>query len=561
MVCRLAAARADRGPDGCDSLICAVYLYEPKWLGVDRFDAGLQFIVVQTLLCGVALYLAYRIVKGQDYSWYDAAFWLVFMTAALAVLAANNAVIALTDLFPPLKVRGPQLAAAYSSCLPDDPIAACYVNGLYRVIIYGWRLWGALILIATCLLLTALGRARKSGDPSRLAALSTSVGILIMQFLLWTTLVVTIIYTMLTRAETGSALQVLRDAILGAVRNKSIASDGPVAQYLQVPDLKLEWISRFKFIYAAAALTVMAFLLGAWLLMRIRRYRARSGLDDLERTARNMPRLLFNPWLVALLICAFVFVITFVFFQPEMEDNPAFVTFRSFVLPSAAIAALLVPLTFGHRVANVIHIARDLIDHHFRPKLEAAFFFIPARFRTAEELPRRARIQARLKFVLDHFVKNQGYDGVVFLAHSQGSVVVYDYLRDHGPVYTELGDAAPALVTFGSPLGSIYQKYFHEYAASRAIPLGIAARLKCWINLYRVDDYIGGRIEAPPGLRVDNHVMGLGGHTGYWTEPDVAEALDAILTGKVADATKPPPLPPPPPIPSASYAVHAMRGA
>jgi hypothetical protein len=55
--------------------------------------------------------------------------------------------------------------------------------------------------------------------------------------------------------------------------------------------------------------------------------------------------------------------------------------------------------------------------------------------------------------------------------------------------------------------------------------------------------------------------MGLGGHTGYWTEPDVAEALDAILTGKVADATKPPPLPPPPPIPSASYAVHAMRGA
>ena len=543
------------------SLICGVYLYEPKWLGIDRFDAGLQFIVVQTALCAAGLYLGYRIVKGQDYSWYDAAFWLVFTSAALVVLAANGALIPLTDLFPPLKVRGAQIAMETSNCLPSDPLAACYVNGLYRVIIYGWRFWGALILVATLLLLTALGGKRRSGDPSRLAALSTSVGILIMQFLLWTTIVVTIIYTMLTRAETGSSLQAVRDAILSAVREKRIAVDNPILPYLQVPELKLEWIARFKFIYAAAALTVMAFLLGAWLLMKIRRYRARTGLDDLEHTSRTMPRLLFNPWLVALLIGSFVIVLTFVFFQPEMESSHAFISFRSFVLPLAAVAALLVPLSFGHRVANVIQIARDLIDHNYRPTLEAAMFFIPARFRPASERPRRARIQERLKLVLKTFVQHQGYDGVIFLAHSQGSIVAYDYLRDNGPVYPELGDAAPALLTFGSPLGTIYQKYFHEYAASHPVPHGIAARLKCWINLYRVDDYIGGRVIAPSGLRVDNHVLGPGGHTGYWTEPDVAEALDAILTGKVADATKPPPLPPLLASPSASYAVRAMRNA
>jgi hypothetical protein len=543
------------------SLICAVYLYEPKWLGIDRFDAGLQFIVVQTALCAVGLYLGYRIVKGQDYSWYDAAFWLVVTSAALVVLAAYGALIPLTDLFPPLKVRGAQITMQASNCLPTDPLAACYVNGLYRVIIYGWRFWGALILVATVLLLTALGGKRRPGDPSRLAALSTSVGILIMQFLLWTTIVVTIIYTMLTRAETGSSLQAVRDAVLGAVRDKKIAVDNPILPYLQVPDLKLEWIARFKFIYAAAALTVMAFLLGAWVLMKIRRYRARTGLDDLEHTSRNMPRLLFNPWLVALLIGSFVIVLTFVFFQPEMESSHAFISFRSFVLPLAAVAALLVPLSFGHRVANVIQIARDLIDHNYRPSLEAALFFIPARFRPASERPRRARIQERLKLVLKTFVQHQGYDGVIFLAHSQGSIVAYDYLRDNGPTYSELGDAAPALLTFGSPLGTIYQKYFHEYAASQPVPHGFAARLKCWINLYRVDDYIGGRVIAPSGLRVDNHVMGPGGHTGYWTEPDVAEALDAILTGKVADATKPPPLPPLLASPSASYAVRAMRNA
>lgn len=543
------------------SLICAVYLYEPKWLGIDRFDAGLQFIVVQTALCAVALYLGYRIVKGQDYSWYDAAFWLVVTSAALVVLAAYGALIPLTDLFPPLKVRGAQIAMQASNCLPTDPLAACYVNGLYRVIIYGWRFWGALILVAAVLLLSALGGKRRSGDPSRLAALSTSVGILIMQFLLWTTIVVTIIYTMLTRAETGSSLQAVREAVLGAVRDKKIAVDNPILPYLQVPDLKLEWIARFKFIYAAAALTVMAFLLGAWVLMKIRRYRARTGLHDLEHTSRNMPRLLFNPWLVGLLIGSFLIVLTFVFFQPEMESSHAFISFRSFVLPLAAVAALLVPLSFGHRVANVIQIARDLIDHNYRPSLEAALFFIPARFRPASERPRRARIQERLKLVLKTFVQHQGYDGVIFLAHSQGSIVAYDYLRDNGPTYSELGDAAPALLTFGSPLGTIYQKYFHEYAASQPVPHGFAARLKCWINLYRVDDYIGGRVIAPSGLRVDNHVMGPGGHTGYWTEPDVAEALDAILTGKVADATKPPPLPPLLASPSASYAVRAMRNA
>ena len=542
------------------SLVCAIYLYEPKWLGIDRFDAGAQFIVVQTALFGAGLYLGYRIVKAQDYSWYDAAFWLVFTSAALVFLAANGTLLAATDLLPPLQARGPQIAAAHgSSCLPTDPLAACYVNGLYRVIIYGWRLWGALILIATCLLLTAVGRARKSGDPSRLGALSTSVGILIMQFLLWTTLVVSILYTMLTRAETGSSLQALKNAVLGALHDKKIPADSPIVQYLQVPDLKLEWIARFKFIYAAAALTVMAFLLCAWLLMRIRRHRARTGLDDLGRTAANMPRLLFSPWLVALLIGAFVVVITFVFFQPEMESDPAFVTFRSFVLPLAAIAALLVPLSFGRRIANIIQIARDLIDHNYRPSLEAAFILIPQRFRPIAERPRRARIQERLKLVLKTFVQHQGYDGVIFLAHSQGAIIAYDYLRDNGPEYAELGNASPALLTFGSPLGSIYQKYFHEYAASRPIPMGIATRLKCWINLYRVDDYIGGSITPPSGLRIDNHIMGLGGHTGYWTEPDLAEALDAILTGKVADATKPPPLPLLPVLPSASYAVRAMR--
>jgi hypothetical protein len=111
------------------------------------------------------------------------------------------------------------------------------------------------------------------------------------------------------------------------------------------------------------------------------------------------------------------------------------------------------------------------------------------------------------------------------------------------------------LVTFGSPLGPLYQKYFHEYASRVPAARELATRLRCWINLYRVDDYIGGRISPPPGLLIDNRAMGLGGHTSYWSEPEIADALDSIIAG----TAWPPPLPAGRDASAPSY-VHAMRG-
>jgi hypothetical protein len=554
-----------RGPSAAltiaTSALCALFLFEPVGLSANLVGAKAQVLIVQGVLLLGAVYVFYRIVRQHDHSWYDPVFWLAVMAFTIFVFAFNGSLLWLLDFVPDLRTGPARMTAAAPNidCAAVDAAAGCYINGLYKVIIWGWRIWGALLLLATAFLAAALGRSRKTGNRSGLATLSTSIAILIMQFLLWTTVVVSVIYPMLNRAETISTLKAARPYIARAIHSGEIKSDGQVAKLVQVPDIELDWIGRFKFIYAAAALTVLLFLASAWILMELRRRRARAGLDDVERTAERMPRLLFNPFLVGLLIAAFVVVFALVFIQPYLDSNDVFISLRNLILPVAAVVALILPFFFGHRIANVVHIARDLIDHHYQPRLEVAAYFFPSVFRARYERPRRARIQGRLKLVLERFVQNQSYDGVIFVAHSQGSVVVYDYLRDNGPGYAELGDAAPALLTFGSPLGSVYQKYFHEYAATKAVPLGIASRLKCWINLYRVDDYIGGRIVPPPGLRVDNHVMGLGGHTGYWTEPEVAEALDAILTGKVADATKPPPLPPQPDTPSALTPVHAMR--
>lgn len=555
-----------RGPSAAltivTSTICALFLFEPVTVTTQVMDVRSQVLLVTGAIFIASLYVFYRISRQQDYSWYDTVFWLVVTSLAVFGLTYYNALLVLLQYIPELEI-GPQrlLAPSVANCVGDPTNAACYIDGLYKIIIWGWRFWGGMMVFATVLLGFAWVRARITRDRSRLGTLSTSIAILIMQFMLWTTVVVSVIYPVLNRAETITTLREARPIVQKAIAAHELRPDSPIAKLVQVPNIELDWIGRFKFIYAAVAVTVLLMILAAILLIEIRQAKARRGRSDLEQTARNMPRLLFNPALVGLLIFAFLVVFGLVFVQPYLDKNQMFVTLRGYILPVAAVVALVLPFFFGRRVANVANFARDLIDHHYQPRQETAAYFIPSVFRIRNRRLRRERIQSRLNLVLEHFVQNQGYDGVIFLAHSQGSVIVYDYLRDNGPNYTRLGDAAPALLTFGSPLGSIYQKYFHEYAAAKPVPIGIASKLKCWINLFRVDDYIGGRIQPPPGLRVDNHVMGLGGHTGYWTEPDVAEALDAILTGKVADATKPPPLPPPPMTPSAPYAVRAMRRA
>jgi len=527
------------------SAICALLLFEPVTIG-STFDARWQFLAVQGALFAASLFAFYKIVQRQDYSWYDTAFWLWLTSLALFILAYNDLLLPALDRVWDLKFGTAAAGDAVAigiDCADPTRAGPCYINGLYKVIIWGWRFWGLLLFVCALFLLFAMAWARRMRDHTGIASLSTSIAILILQFLLWTTVVVTVIYPMLNRAETNSTLTKAGPLIDRALERGEIKPDDPVVKLAQVPNIELEWIQRFKFIYAATAMTVLLFVAAAWYLMEFRKYRARAGLSDLEKTARRMPRLLFNPGLVALLIVAYLVVITLVVLQPLIENKTLFVQLRNYVLPFAALVALVMPFFFGHRIANVVHIARDLIDHHYIPRLETATYFMPSLFRTRYIRPRRARIQNRLKLILNTFLAGQQYDEVVFVAHSQGSVVVYDYLNDAAPAYAEIGGARPSLLTFGSPIGAVYQRYFYEYAARIPAPPGLASRLKCWINLYRVDDYIGGRIYPPEGLTLDNRVMGLGGHTSYWSEPEVADALDAIVRNQIADCARPPPLP------------------
>jgi hypothetical protein len=188
---------------------------------------------------------------------------------------------------------------------------------------------------------------------------------------------------------------------------------------------------------------------------------------------------------------------------------------------------------------TAIHIARDLIDHQYSPRLGYSYHLLPPRLRgKLPHRPRRERLRARLNALSDQLVCEEGFDDVVFVVHSQGSVIAYDFLTSGRGACERMLAARPHLVTFGSPLGHLYQFYFKEYSALHAGIGELRPKLASWVNLYRVDDYVGRDIRDPDGF-VQNIVMPAGGHIDYWKEKELAEAvIERIRTpgGTVASA-------------------------
>ena len=80
---------------------------------------------------------------------------------------------------------------------------------------------------------------------------------------------------------------------------------------------------------------------------------------------------------------------------------------------------------------------------------------MPWIFKFGEVRPRRERIQSRLVTLIDKVVKDAKFDAVIFVAHSQGSVVAYDYLhRDHSETGKPCAasDAATGLPSAPAPI-------------------------------------------------------------------------------------------------------------
>ena len=207
-------------------------------------------------------------------------------------------------------------------------------------------------------------------------------------------------------------------------------------------------------------------------------------------------------------------------------DQGNVIAFQVAIFLSAVAAALLPRLRVG------LDVGVDVINH-FRREPDRTIPAGPrpgddeegARPRTA--YVRRERIRERLRQVLEVLVERARPGRLTIVAHSQGTVAAVDVLAEGLPPNVRRVVGECGLVTMGSPLTHLYQHYFpNEYpplADSRWDGLRAAVGAD-WLNLFRIDDFVGTGIEPGAAWPVDQPVD-RGGHTGYWTDRQVIEHL------------------------------------
>lgn len=194
------------------------------------------------------------------------------------------------------------------------------------------------------------------------------------------------------------------------------------------------------------------------------------------------------------------------------------------------IVAVFAILGWSLVFRNVLHILHDIVVHFASPAADRL------RLRSRYTILRyylRRRIANRFRAVVK-LVLSERPSHLIVLAHSQGTIVAIEELRKPrwNRAFAELSSVS--LVTFGSPLTHLYQHYFPflygEVTQGRW--KGLRNHVDTWVNVFRIDDYVGTYIESPiaewpynialpPGLR-------LLGHTRYW-ETDVFRAIAELL--------------------------------
>ena len=128
-----------------------------------------------------------------------------------------------------------------------------------------------------------------------------------------------------------------------------------------------------------------------------------------------------------------------------------------------------------------------------------------------DQIGTRVQCQERLSQLLDYVIDTNSYESICLIGHSQGSVIAYDVLK------ARKQNDRLSLITMGSPISTLYKRYL-DWPAD---PIDVD-----WTNRYRHGDYIGGEItitkihDAPL-----KKLGGLGGHTFYWSEEEIAKLL------------------------------------
>jgi hypothetical protein len=191
--------------------------------------------------------------------------------------------------------------------------------------------------------------------------------------------------------------------------------------------------------------------------------------------------------------------------------------------------------------ASLLHIFRDVVDHQYRPRFKMLEFVMPAAtMRTKSRWPRRGRIQERMNVLVEKLVRGEQFDRLIFVGHSQGSVILFDYLSATEDNEDLASVQRIDVVTVGSPLTHIYQYYFNDYGDAKADAAALNPKLKSWTNFWRIDDPVGNRVDIVAGGFVRNIELPPGGHVDYWRESDVLSVMLDLIEGPSTVATAAP---------------------
>ena len=521
-------------------------LYVSPWVLEKVFSETVVFAGVSALLfiaSSVALVFA---IKWRDTTWYDPIVWTMVASGLLAA-AFTLASVGVLDI--PIEGTCPQWPNLAPDCRQN------FIDLVYIVLTGLWRVWGAIVLAAFALAIgVAIYWYRR--DPDNAPPVLTALGVVLLQFVLWTALVGTAAMPMIYRAEEVKGIYALQqDAKQKQVGYLPSAVAGQVSAqklFKVVPwdPKESPWIDRLAFGYGFNGVMIASVLL-IGIATHLRRYPlARRPSIGPER----MPRMVIGS--AILIVLMFVTFWQALYLVTQIEPEVVLSLFRGLfsvdidrtivdtstaykrtIMTIGWISTLALPVLASFRIGNFVHIARDLIDHQYSHK-RASMLTQVRRSRDPELWPRRARIQARLETLLTELVQDGKYDRFIFAVHSQGSVITYDFLKDAGAAIGRLGASKPDIVTFGSPLAHLYQYYFAEYRDLEKDIMSLRGGIGRWVNAYRIDDYIGTDIDRDDKTFVDNRrIDSLGGHVDYWKEEGLAQIVCELATKPVsADA-------------------------
>ena len=468
----------------------------------------------------------------------------------------------------------------------QDPTT--YISIAIRLILLFWFLWGVLN-VAAIVTVVAIGTKRAlwwtagklaavlrrspdikiRGDqnygrnrPLPLARPGAAIGLGVLIGVIWKLVLAVLgilvisnlgLLTDTSNEKCGAELSLLE--IVGSAADKCQLSFA-YQHLINVRDLNIA---------AASVIGLTYYFVLRWRRARMMTYPSAARDGTLE-----LPRLIAHPVIVTVLF-AVAFINAALFYAlPYFLGAEVPLHFKEFIFgsgndvslpPAIGLVAFVVALIFGAEYSqSALHIGRDLVDHQYDRDPKSA----PVRLQYAlsrwvgrlsggkyvPEVPdeknyfgRRRRIQKRLQALMEDFVANDDVDRLVFFAHSQGTVILNDYLNGHDEAVDRFHDTSLLankrvdVLTIGSPISHIYEYYYNGYGVLAAHPTLV---VDSWTNMWRVDDPIGHWLDAKGsvsfcmrnGAQVRNIGISPGGHKDYWKEPVVCAKLWEIIQNK-----------------------------